>query len=160
MSDSDSPSQKPRLRRPGIGRVIGTSMLDAGAFHLKRVAARLSLEGVVEGANEVAKEAEVEFEARLLLNDFSIQGASLFIPKRIEVGNHAKLVIQEPLPIEVHGRFTWLQEGKPSLHVLSSSAFCFRCGFEFCPPEGELAERIARFCQLVQASYPGSRKAS
>lgn len=152
MSDSDSSSQKPRRRSPGIGIVVGSSMLDAGAFHLKRVAARLSLEG--------SHEADGEFEARLLLNDFSLQGANLFIPRRIDVGNHAKLVIQEPLPIEVHGRFTWLQEGKPSLHVLSSSAFSFRCGFEFCPPEGELAERISRFCQLVQASYPGSRKAS
>ena len=127
-------------------------MLDSEAFHLKRVAARLSLEG--------GHEAEGEFEARLLLNDFSLQGASLFIPKRIEVGNHATLVIQEPLPIEVHGRVTWLQEGKPSLHVLSASSFCFRCGFEFCPPEGELAEQISRFCQLVQSSYPGARTAS
>ena len=152
MSDSDSSSQKPPMRRPGIGMVIGTSLLDSETFHLKRVAARLVLEG--------AREASGDFEARLLLNDFSIQGASLFVPRRIEVGSHAKLLIQEPHSIEVSGRFTWLQESKPSRHVLSASSFCYRCGFEFCPPEGELADRISKFCQLVQASYPGSRKAS
>ncbi len=152
MSDSDSQSQKPGRRSSAIGRVVGTTLLEPGSFHLKRVSARLSPEGACgDGA---------ALEARLLLNDFSQEGASLFIASRIEVGNHARLVIQEPLPIEISGRITWLQEGERSRHVLSSSAFIYRVGFEFCPPEGELAERITRFCQLVQAAYPGARKAS
>lgn len=152
MSDSDSSFPKPRRRVPGFGAVIGTPLMESDGFHLKRTSARLLLEGDA-GAGE-------GLEVRLLLNDFRLNGASLFIPRRIEVGSQAKLVIQEPMGIEVSGLLTWLEEGKPSRSVMSALSFHYRCGFEFRPPAGELTERLAEFCKLIEASYPGNKRAS
>jgi hypothetical protein len=139
-------SDQQRRRSSSKGTVLGVELRAPESFHLKRVECRLALEGSSGTPGE-------ELHARLLLNDFCLQGAALFTARPVVPGSKAKLFLKEPRELALPGRILWSREYIEKKRVFTSDPHCFRLGFSF-----ELAENSAElqsFCQELSQFFPG-----
>jgi hypothetical protein len=70
-------------------------------------------------------------EARLVVNDLSMDGIGLFCAQAVAVGLDVTLTIAESTPIHVHGKVVYCQPADTHMHVLSTHSFNYRVGVQF-----------------------------
>jgi hypothetical protein len=141
-TESGGKKRKP-IRPPGMGKVIGTPMLEGDEFHVKRVEASFVLPDLAP------------IPVRALLNDLSERGLAIYVPQGLHLGSKGKLILPEPRAIELASEVVWCQELERGRNILAAQSFAFRIGLRFEFASEEEAQKLKQFCEELSKAYPG-----
>jgi Tfp pilus assembly protein PilZ len=124
-------------------------------IHLKRVKAEIKSLEQADSDTPLAPS-----DARLLLNDLSVDGIGLFASKSFIVGQKIALVLDHPKSIEIKGKIAWCQEVISESHIMSDAPFPFRLGIEFCFESPEEKKQLEAYCETLAKDYLYTNKAA
>ena len=118
-------------------KALAQSKPKSPRFHVKRVGADIRL----VGSDDV-----VIVEGRLLLNDLSPKGFSIFSTELIPNGQEVAITLEEPRGLYLRGRVVSGHDHNATSHILTSTPFQFRLQIRltFDSPEDE--QRMRDFC--------------
>lgn len=112
--------------------------------HLKRVTAELKVIGGALGAPSQVT------SARILLNDLSAKGISIFCAEAIPEGTTVGLTLEQPKRFFARGKVLYSQKIESSGAILSTDNFNYRIGIEFNFQSEEEEKEVTDFCDSVQ----------
>jgi hypothetical protein len=116
-----APSQNKKF---GKKRSINSS---GRPMHLKRVVAEVKLVDPQAGVGE----ASAPLKVRIVLNDLSPKGISLFCTQKLMHGQEVAVTLTEPSMIYLRGKVLACQEHDPNSHVLTEHPFAYRIAVLF-----------------------------
>jgi hypothetical protein len=148
-----TPSRKTRgpkaAGKGGGGKVVRLQR----PMHIRRTAAQIRILAKPTAAAPVT-------EARLILNDISPNGLSLFCASPLAVGTEVAITLEEPVRVYVRGRIVSCLEYDPGHHIVSAQSFSYRVGIllHFETPTEKAG--FKEFVEMIASNYLYTSKAA
>lgn len=119
-------------------------------LHMQRVTAQLKYPAD-HGLGE--KVATTILPARVILNDFTPRGLTLFVPASILVGETLSITLDEPQQFYIRGKVIWVQLVESRIVCGGETNFSYRMGIEFIFESEAEAEAAKAFCDMIKDEY-------
>jgi len=91
--------------------------------------------------------------ARMVLNDFLSEGASLFVEHPVPTGYRVSLTLQEPKSFYVRGEVVECTEVASPFRVISSQAYPFRVTIRFILESDDERKAVEQYYDEIRADF-------
>lgn len=98
--------------------------------------------------------------ARLVLNDFLPEGASLFVERPVPAGYRVSLTLQDPRSFYVRGEIIECSEIASPFRVLSTQSYPYRITVRFTLESADERKSVEQYYNDIRADMKSGKKAA